>query len=136
MICVAMDRAEPNRVLWIAAEGNGLTSAFMESIPGDAEFEIQHAAGLPESLEYLKRSPIDAAVICLPLSDWAPVEILEQLRSTSEDVPLIFWNPQTQVADAVRLIKLGAFDVLGEEASPAQLAEVIQEAMEGRSRAD
>jgi DNA-binding NtrC family response regulator len=123
-----MEIAEPTRVLWIAAEDSRLTVPS----PGTAGFVPEIAHGIPEALEYLKRSRMDAAVACLPLPEWSPAEALEELRCADDSVPLIFWDPQTCVADAVRLVKLGAFDVLGGEAGPEQLGTVIQDAIDDR----
>jgi DNA-binding NtrC family response regulator len=119
-----MEIAEPTRVLWIAAEDSNVTAP--------AGFLLELAHGIPEALEYLKRSRVDAAVACFPLPEWSPAEALEELRCADDSAPLIFWDTQACVADAVRLIKMGAFDVLGGEAGPEQLATVIQDAIDDR----
>jgi len=116
-------------LLWIAAEGNLTAATHAAEI---AECALEHAAGIPEALEYLKRSRIDAAVVCLPLPEYSPVEALEELQRADGGVPLIVWDPGAQLEEAVRLIKLGAFDVLGSEARPEQLAGVLQDAVDDR----
>src|SRR5580700_7607174 len=124
-----MDRVEPARLLWISAEDN-LTVAVRASAIGG--FALEHAAGLPEALEYLKRCPIDAALVCLPLPDCTAGEALEKLQQADGAVPLLLWDPRARVQDAVRLIKSGAFDVWGAEAEPEQLADGIQGAIDER----
>jgi DNA-binding NtrC family response regulator len=124
-----MDRVEPARLLWIAAEDNLTATVRVPEIGGVA---VERAAGVPEALEYLKRSRIDAAVVCVPLPEYTAVEALEELQRADGGVPLVFWDPSVGVQDAVRLVKLGAFDVLGGETGPEQLAAVLQNAMEDR----
>ncbi len=95
-------------------------------------FALEHADGLPEALEYLKRSPIDAAVACFPLAEYTPIEALEELQRADDNVPLILWDPGMRLQDAVRLIKSGAREVFGAEADPQQLAGAIRDAIEDR----
>ncbi|MGA2736021.1 MAG: sigma-54 dependent transcriptional regulator [Bryobacteraceae bacterium] len=129
-----MDRVEPARLLWIAAEDNVAAAGYAAEI---GEFALEHAAGVPEALEHLKRSQIDAAVVCFPLSDCAPAEALENLQRVDGSVPLILWDPSMRLQDAVRLTRSGARDVLGAEADPGQLADVIRDAIDDRlSRID
>src|ERR1035438_391693 len=124
-----MDIIEPARVLWIAAEDCLAAAARVSEIGGLA---VERAAGIPEALEYLKRSRIDAAVVCFPLPEYTPVEALEELQRADGGVPIVLWDPSMGLQDAVRLVKLGAFDVLGGEAGPEQLAAVLQDATEDR----
>jgi len=124
-----MDRVEPARLLWIAAEDNLPTAAGAPEIRG---FAVGRAAGIPEALEHLKRSRIDAAVVCFPLAEYTLVEALEELQRADGGVPLILWDPRARLEDAVHLIKLGAFDVLGGEAGPEQFARAIQDAIDDR----
>ena len=125
-----MDRVEPARVLWIAAEDNSTVASRSAEIGG---FALEHAAGVPEALEYLKRSRIDAAVVCFPLPEYTPAEALEELqRAEGSSAPLILWDPCIHLQDAVRLIKSGACDVLGADAEPEQFAAVIQDAIDGQ----
>lgn len=135
MYAVAMDKAEPTRLLWIAA-GDTQTAAAQGARSGSGletgELNVEYAAGVPEALEYLKRVRIDAAVACFPLSEWTPAEVLEELRSADANVPLIIWDRDTSVQDAVRLIKQGAFDVLSGQDEVPHLAAVIQDAVDDR----
>jgi DNA-binding NtrC family response regulator len=95
------------------------------------EFALEYAPGVPEALEYLKRSRIDAAVICSPLPEYSPLDALEELQRIDGGVPLILWDPSMRVPDAVRFMKLGAFEVLG-ESDREQLCSVMQDAVEDR----
>jgi DNA-binding NtrC family response regulator len=129
MVAIAMDSVESARLLWIAAEDRLTAAACVSEIAGVA---VERAAGIPEALEYLKRSRIDAAVVCLPLPEYTPADALEELQRADGGLPLVLWDPSMRLQDAVRLVKLGAFDVLGGEAGPEQLAAVLQDAIEDR----
>jgi len=95
-------------------------------------FTLEHASGVPEALEYLKRSQIDAAVVCFPFPEYTPAEALEELQRADGSVPLILWDPSMRLQDAVRLIRSGACEVFGAEAEPQQFACVIQDAIDDR----
>jgi len=107
-----------------------LTVAFRTAEIGG--YTLEHAAGVPEALEYLKRSQIDATVLCLPLPDYTPGDALADLRCGDGDIPVILWDPDARVPDAVRLIRSGAFDVRGAETGPEQLAGAIEDAIDDR----
>jgi DNA-binding NtrC family response regulator len=116
-------------VLWIAA-GDDLTAAGHAAEAGG--FALEHAPGIPEALEYLKRSQIDAAVVYFPLSEYTPVDALEELQRADDQVPLILCDPCIRLQDAVRLIRSGACEVFGAETEPQQLAVAIRDAIEER----
>ena len=115
--------------MWIAAEDTSTTTATTAARTAEiGGFALLHASGVPEALEYLVRSRIDAAVLCLPLPEYTAGEALEELQHADSGVPLILWDPHMRLQDAVRSIKSGAFDVLGAEADPEQLAGAIRDA--------
>jgi DNA-binding NtrC family response regulator len=124
-----MDKIEPTRLLWISTGDEATAGSRLAEAGG---FALEHAAGIPEALEYLRRAPIDAAVVCFPLSEYTPAEALEELRRTDGGVPLILWDPSMRLQDAVQLVKAGACDVFGAEAEVEQLAAVIRDAVDDR----
>jgi DNA-binding NtrC family response regulator len=91
------------------------------------EFEIQPAPGIPEAVEHLRRRAFDVVVLCCPLSDWTAVDAFLELRQADADVPIVVWHPQAELPEAVRLTRLGAFDVITEHASE-QLATAVHDA--------
>ena len=118
-----MDRPEPTRLLWISAADVPRPSA--------ADFSLECVPGIPEALEHFRRSRVDVAVVCLPLAEWSATEALEELHCADSHIPLVFYDPAAGVQDAVRLIRLGAFDVVNDTAG-FQLDDVIQAALEDR----
>jgi DNA-binding NtrC family response regulator len=105
--------------------------------PREALGEVDwiEAPGIPEAVQLLKRSPMDVTLLRCPLAEWTPAEALVELRNAEPAVPVIVWDPQVDLATAVRLTRLGAFDVLA-GASVEQLSTVFQDAIaDRRSRA-
>jgi len=123
-----MDRIEPARLLWIATDDTEARAAAQTS-----GFAVEHAAGIPEAREYLRRSRVDVALILFPLPEWTAAEALEELQRADDSVPVIIWYPGAGVQEAVRLIRLGAWDVLGAEGNAEQVAGAVAEAIEERS---
>jgi len=121
-----MESIEPTRLLWIAAEGGDVPeAAHADEFAG---FRSEHAGGIPEALEYLKRSSVAVVVVCGPIPEYSPLEALEDLQRTAGDVPAIFWDPRESLQGSVRLVKSGAFDVLAGEASTEDLVRAIHDA--------
>jgi two-component system response regulator GlrR len=65
-----------------------------------------------EGLDHLKTSSCDAVVVSLPLEGCSTEDLLEQIQRFDACLPVIIHDPQGTLADAVRLIKLGAFHFL------------------------
>ncbi len=125
-----MDRLEPARVLWIAAGDHLPEEARAAEAMGG--FALEHAPGIAEAVEYLRRSRIDAAIACFPLPEWNSAEALEELQRAAGSIPVILWDTNAGVADAVRLARLGAFDILGAGARAEEISGVIEAAIEER----
>jgi len=117
-------------LLWIAADEGSLNTA--HAIGALGGFEVAYAAGIPEALEYLRRTAIDAALVCFPLPDWTSAEALEELVTTGHQVPVICWDPGAELPDAARLTRLGAFEVLGREANAEKATAAVHEAVATR----
>ena len=128
MLLTEMDTVERPRILWIAEDPDAEWPRVAAAL---VSCQVERATGVPEAVEYLRRSPIDAAVACFPLGEWTPAEALQELQQAEGGAPLIVWDPRASLPDAVRLMRLGAFEVLG-EAEPERLAAVIEDAVEDR----
>src|SRR5579871_5915193 len=118
-----MDRAQPPRVLWISAVA---TVPVPEEISRNPGWAVQRADGIPEALEYLKRTRIDTVVARFPLPEWDVAQALEELQSAGDGVPLIVWDQEAALPDAVRLGKVGAFGVWGAAAGCDESAAGIE----------
>jgi hypothetical protein len=120
-----MDRIEPARLLWIAAEDD--LTAVGRAAKADG-FALAHAAGVPEAMEHLKHSRIDAVVVCLPIPEYTAAEALEVLQSIDASVPILWDHPYL----ALRTPYAGSISALGAEAEPAHLAGAKREGIDER----
>ena len=94
------------RLLWIrnATPGPDYVGVF-ESLNS---FVIQVAHSASEALARLEAEPADVVFAEFPLAAWLPSELLEAIQNANPRVPVLIRHPEGTVADAVRLIKLGA----------------------------
>lgn len=106
------------KVLWITCDSAPETS----SLGGHPGIELTIARGLTDATALLRSDEFDAVLATLPLVD-GPVEILLQEAQKPETrTPVVIHAPDASLADAVRLTKLGAYHVLGDEsAAPSAL---------------
>jgi DNA-binding NtrC family response regulator len=125
-----MDRVEPARVLWIAA--GDAPSEHARAAAAHGGFILEHAPGVPEAVEYVKRSHIDAAIACFPIPEWSAAEVLEEIQRADDRVPLIVCDPRIGLQDAMRLVRLGAFHLLDGSSEPGEVAGAVQAAIEDR----
>ena len=112
------------------SDGDTVPPAWLEALSGHDVEDV-----LPwQGLDQLRGSTCDATIVSLPLEDCSPEDLLEQIQRVQASMPVIFYHPTGTAADAVRLIKLGAFHFLtGDDAD--EFRRVLDWAHEyGRSR--
>ena len=93
------------RLLWI---GN-------RSIETPSEWRVKTVTSTAEAIEWAESSPPSVAVIGCRLPDRATGNLIEALHRLSPDTPIVVHDPAASVADAVRYLRLGAYDVAGSE---------------------
>ncbi len=69
-----------------------------------------------QALQLISSGQYDGALVCLPVPGWTPEELLEEIQRMDRRLPVIFQGASS-MAEAVRLIKLGACHVLPEGSS-------------------
>ncbi len=95
------------RLLWIRIATPG--PDYISLIENLNSFVIQVAHGVNEALDRLQAEPADVVLAEFPLTGWQPLEALDAIQQLSPRVPVLIRHPQGSVADAVRLIKFGAY---------------------------
>lgn len=97
----------PN-VLWLSDQNGDLANRERLSVtevrnPGDA-------------FELLGCEDFDVVLVSLPLEQCAsPVDLLEELQQSQSEIPVVFHAPGLSSADTLRLLHLGAFQVVHSE---------------------
>lgn len=117
----------PARVLVIGSFRDGLWSG-----PVAAAVEVESAGSGQEALALLESCRFDAALACLPLAEWSGAELLEAIQRADARIPVIVVDACATLAEAVRLTRLGAWHYLSGEESPAEVAAVVEAAIEFR----
>ncbi len=116
------------RLLWIrnATPGPDYVGVF-ESLNS---FVIQVAHSASEALARLEAEPADVVFAEFPLAAWLPSELLEAIQNANPRVPVLIRHPEGTVADAVRLIKLGADHFMSGPLDDRELIAHLQAAAE------
>jgi DNA-binding NtrC family response regulator len=86
------------------------------------------------ALDQMSESEFDVAVIVAPLPDCTVEDLLEQLVPTG--IPVIVRDPGMTISDAVRYMRLGAYDVAGLGADLTELIESACDVRGGSRRAE
>jgi len=75
-------------------------------------------------------------LVIAPLPDSTVSDLLDRLLSTGRSVPVVMFDPSAQVADAVRYMQCGAYDVAGPGDDPIAKMQVAAEACRRKSAPD
>src|SRR5438105_4740190 len=78
-----------------------------------SDWLVDRAASGSEGIDRLANCSYEAVLVAAPVQDFSVTELLEQLLSLRRSVPIVVCDPSAQVADAVRYMQLGAYDVAG-----------------------
>src|SRR3989442_4720168 len=91
-------KGERARILWVGRD----------EAPALAGVLVESASSGAEGLARLRQCYYDAVLASFPLPDCGPEELLEEFKRAAPAVPFLVQDPAGKIADAVRLIKLGA----------------------------
>lgn len=89
---------------------------------------------LPEALESLEARPADALLAVFPLPERHAAELLLEVQRAHPLLPVIMVDPAARPADAARLTRMGAFDVLEQEPEGGELHALLASAAGQRRR--
>jgi len=98
---------EDTRLLWIRAATPG--SAEIDLMESLDRFVIQVALTANNALDWLRLEDCAVVFAEFPVPGWEPADLLEAILEIAPRTPVILRDPEGTVADAVRLMKLGAY---------------------------
>lgn len=113
------------RVLWIGQAGSPAVREEVARV-----FELEAAAGVAEALQLLAASRVDAVVASFPLPEWSTHELLDEIRRMEPGLPVVVLDSAATASDAVRLARMGAWQVFDERVEPNPLIDEIEAAAE------
>src|SRR5579859_7125470 len=117
-------------LLWIrsAAPGSGDTN-LVESLD---RFIIHAARDVDDALMRLRGETADVILAEFPLAGWTPSELLEAVQQINPRLLVVIRDPEGTVADAVRLMKVGAYHFMSGPLNENELIECLERAAEKR----
>jgi two-component system nitrogen regulation response regulator NtrX len=93
-------------------------------------FEVFEAANGNAALLSLDETPPDAILIDLMMPGPDGIQTLEKIRERDSGTPVIMMSGKAQLTDAVRAIKLGAFQFLEKPLTPEAVLVTLRSALE------
>lgn len=114
------------RVLWLSADRPMAAQHITD------RFSVEHASSLGEAVERLEQDAPDAVVVECPVSEATAAQALEAILHAAPRVPTLVLDKDVGMDEAVRLARLGAWDVLSAEPDATGLAAKLEAAIEQR----
>jgi len=116
------------RLVWI-----GGSAAFHSSL-SDALIgcRVEHFSDVHQGLHFFRQTGAEAVLACVPLEDWTPEELLEELRRVRRDAPVIVHRWEGDPEEAFRLARLGAAAYLSGPLEAVKLAACLEAVFEQR----
>src|SRR6266851_5623114 len=97
------------KVLWIVDEASSLPE---QGLPLHPSLRYTIARGASEGLEFLRAEDFEAVLASFPLLEWTPEVLLEEIQGLHCSPHVVVHSPDITIKDAVRLTKLGAFQIV------------------------
>ena len=101
-----------------------------------ADWQVDYAPTLAEGLDRLADIHYDVAIVVPPVPDFTPdftmENLLDRLLSLRRSVPIVICDRRARLADAVRYMQLGAYDVAGQEDDTIAKIQAAAEACRSR----
>jgi len=99
-----------------------------------AGFEVTNANTLAEALAAIPSGEFDCVLVSGEAPDGSSAEVLELIHAVNPAIPLVFWDPEMSPAEAIRLVRAGAYHCLGYRNSLDELRELLESAVEETRR--
>ncbi len=98
----------PMRVLLV--EDEALTRAFYGDLLAEHGFTVYAASSGEEGLEILRQQEVEALVLDIVLPGMSGLGVLERVRQSDAELPVIILTGHVSSQNAIAALKLGAFD--------------------------
>jgi len=118
------------RVLWVSSDAPDLDT-FPETADRN-KFHLLRAEDLATALEILRRNPVQAILIRLPIPGCPADQLLTQLQHAAGHAPVVVYEPDGLVSRGAALTLLGAFQYICHPVPFEELHEVLLVALNRR----
>jgi DNA-binding NtrC family response regulator len=122
-------------ILWLADSPLPTNEEWSEAF---LQFEVRTATTLAEAYDPMSRGEIGCVLVSGELHNSGSADILELIHQFDAAMPVVFWNPEMSAAEAVRLVRAGAWHCLGYRDTVESLRDCLESALEekrGREKA-
>jgi DNA-binding NtrC family response regulator len=117
----------------LAVDDDQINCRLVAAICKSEGLAVETALDGPSALERFAKQPAELVLLDLGLPGMDGFAVLEQLRATSPDTPVVMLTASTDLKHAVRAIQLGAFDYLTKPIDHDELVLTIRRALETRA---
>ena len=93
-------------------------------------FQVDTALTIKEAKERLKKTIPDAIILDINLPDGSGLDLLKDLKSTHEDIPVIMLTAYTELENAIRSLQQGVDDFIPKPFDNAYLVHSVNKAVE------
>jgi two-component system, NtrC family, nitrogen regulation response regulator NtrX len=102
----------------------------LQEILEDENYEVFTAEDGLEALSTLKIEPVDLVILDVWLPQKGGIEVLEEIKQTYVDMPVIVISGHGSIDVAVKAVKMGAFDFLEKPLSLEKVVTLVRNALE------
>jgi DNA-binding NtrC family response regulator len=122
----------PPTLLWLTAHAQLPTETEWQDLKRD--FEIVQVATLSQAVQALGSEKIRCTLVAGPIPGSSPMEILEVVHGADPQAPVVLLDPEMTAAQAVQLIRNGAYHCFGGRDSLEALRQCLHQACDEKKR--
>lgn len=108
---------------------NGLKLALSDEF---SEVEFGEGQDAPDALAKIKENKWDIMILDINMPGRGGIDVLLQLKSENNKIPILVLSMHTEEQIAVRVLKLGAFGYLSKEAKNSELLQAVHQILNGK----
>ncbi len=118
----------PKKILVVDDEPS--VTGSLSLILNDAGFEVLTAQSFADSVNILKRSPVDLVITDLRLADASGIDLITHVKRTTPDVEVILMTGYGSLDITIEAIKAGAYYYLEKPYTPDRLFTLVDRALQ------
>jgi len=129
------DPADPRRVL-VVEDNEDTRNSFRQLLEMVLKVEVDVAEDGKQALELLLERPYSVVITDLRMPRMGGMQLIEQIRTHRLPVTVIVTTGHGSVADAVKAMRMGAYDFLTKPPDPQYFCLLVERALRDRSLQD
>lgn len=99
-------------------------------------FDVEKADNGVEAQRLLRESDFDAVVVDLKMPGMDGIQLMHWMRDEGYKIPIIMVSAHGEISDAVKALKLGAYDYIEKPFDPADIASMLRNLMDSHDISD